>query len=258
MKTYILSVLDSTFTAFMGFFITFIILNFYIEKPYSIIFAICIAVPLFIIAFQKLQVNEKVKKADKEKNKKIEVLTYSLSLLDKTKLLNLFEKAIIRYGEKTLKRKDGIFIEAKPIAVFPIFSFDGIRKTDVVKVFNSVPKSYKAYIFGDKINKEIEDFINRFDNRIEFIDAKKVYSFLEQTLSLPKENSLPPKKAFSFSDFLAKLFKKKHSKKYFCFGVIFLLMSSFVSIKIYYVSCGCIFLTLSLFCRLFSKDKIKG
>lgn len=258
MKTYILSILDSTFSAFMGFVITFVLLSFYIEKPFSIIFSVCIAVPLFIIAFQKIRDKETLKTADKQKNEKIESLVYSLSLLDKNKLLNLFEKAIIRFGEKTLKRKDGIFIESKPIAVFPIFSFDGIRKTDVVRVFNSIPKSHKAYIFSDKINKELEEFIARFDNRIEFIGANKIYSFLEQTASLPKDNKPLPKKRITFSDFLAKLFKKKHSKKFLSFGIIFLLMSYFVPIKIYYVCCGCIFLTISLFCRLFSKDEIKG
>ena len=258
MKTYFLSILDSTFSAFIGFLTTFIILSFYIEKPFSIIFAVCFAIPLFIIAFQKIQDKEKSKTADKRKNKQIESLIYSLSLLEKNKLINLFEKAIIRYGEKTLKRKNGIFIEGKPIAVFPIFSFDGVRKTDVVKVFNSVPKSYKAYIFGDKITSEIDEFIARFDNRIEFVGCEKVYSFLEQTLCLPKENNSAPKKAFSFRNFLSKLFKRSHSKKYFTFGIIFLIMSCFVPIKLYYVCCACAFLTLSLFCRLFSKDKIKG
>lgn len=258
MKTYILSVLDSSFTAFIGFFITFILLNFYIERPFSIIFSVCIAIPLFIIAFQKIKVKEIDKSADKEKNKKVESLVYSLSLLEKNKLISLFEKAIIRFGEKTLKKKDGIFIEEKTVAVFPIFSFDGITKTDVVRVFNSIPKKHKAYIFGDKINKEIEDFINRFDNRIEFVDAKKVYSFLEQMCCLPADTHHLPKKTLSFSDFLAKLFKKKYSKKYLSFGIIFLLMSYLVPIKIYYLFCGCIFLTLSLFCRLFGKDNIKG
>ena len=257
MKTYFLSILDSTFSAFMGFLITFILLSFYIEKPFSIIFSVCIAIPLFIIAFQKIKDKEIVKKSDREKNKKIENLTYSLSLLDKNKLLNLFERAIIRFGEKTLKRKDGIFIEGKPFAVFPIFSFDGIRKTDVVKVFNSIPKSHKAYVFGDKINKELQDFIARFDNRIEFVDGKKVYSFLEQTSSLPEQVRTVIKKPFSFSDFLGKIFKKSHSKKYLSFGIIFFLMSYFVVIKVYYLFCGCIFLTLSLFCRLFSKDEVK-
>lgn len=255
MKTYFLSVLDSTWTAFLGFLTTFILLNFYIEKPFSIIFSACIAIPLYLIAFQKIKNKEVVKKADREKNKQIENLVYTLSLLDKNKLLNLFEKAIIRFGEKTLKRKDGIFIYAKPVAVFPIFSFDGIRKTDVVRVFNSIPKSHKAYILGDKINKELEDFILRFDNRIEFVDAKKVYNFLEQTLCLPKETKTVKKKSFSFSEFLSKLFKKQYSKKYFFFGIIFLLMSYFVPIKFYYVCCGSIFLTLSLFCRLFSKNE---
>ncbi len=257
MKTYFLSILDSTFTAFLGFFITFILLNFYIDRPFSIIFSVCIAIPLFIIAFDKIKQKEIVKKADKQKNKQVEDLTYSLCLLEKNKTLNLFEKAIIRYGEKTLKRKEGIFIEGKPIAVFPVFSFDGIRKTDVVKVFNSIPKSYKAYIFGDKINKELEDFILRFDNRIEFVGGDKVYAFLEQTSSLITPAKKPVKKSFSFSDFLGKLFKKGHSKKYFSFGVIFLLMSYFVPIKFYYVFCGCIFLTFSLFCRLFGKTNKK-
>ena len=256
MKTYILSILDSSFSAFIGFVVTFIILNYYIQRPFSIVFSVCIAIPLFIIAFQKIKNNQIEKKNDKQKNQKVEDLIYSLCLLEKHKLYSLFERAIIRFGERTLKRKGGIFIENKQVAVFPIFSFDGITKTDVVRVFNCISKKDTAYIFGDKISKELEAFIARFDNRIKFIDGKKVYSFLEQTSSLIESTPIP-KKHFSFSNFLASVFKKKYSKKYLSFGIIFLLMSYFVPIKIYYVCCGCFFLTISLFCRLFSKDIIK-
>ena len=75
-----------------------------------------------------------------------------------------------------------------------------------------------------------------------------------ERLKIDNALTITAEKPFSFSDFLGKIFKKSHSKKYLSFGIIFFLMSYFVVIKVYYLFCGCVFLTLSLFCRLFSKE----
>ncbi len=248
------TILDSAFTAFLSFLSAFLLLNFYIDRPYSIIFGICIALLVFLIAFDKMKKSSIKKSLDKQKNNAIKNMCYSLCLLDKMKITELFERAINRRGFKTLKKRGGIFIEETHSAIFTIFSFDGITKTDVVRVFNSISQKDKAYIFGESASPQLLDFIARFDGRIEFVDGNKTYELLNGANCLPKEMLLAKTKPFIFSDVLSRLFVRKNSKKYLLFGIFFLLMSSFVVIKFYYVTCACIFITLSLFCRLFGKE----
>ena len=253
-----LSILDSAFTAFLSFLITFLIFNFYIEKPFSIIFGVCIAILIFLIAIDKISKSSAKKSLDKEKNKAINSMANSLCLLEPVKVIELFEKAINRRGYKTIKKRGGIFIEELKCAVFIIFSFDEITKTDVVKVFNKISSKEKAYIVGQNASAELLEFIARFDHRIEFVDGGKTYELLNGANCLPKEKLMPKKKTMHLKNFLSRLFVRKNSKKYLGFGIFFLLMSSFVVIKFYYITCACIFITLSLFCRLFGRAEIKG
>lgn len=255
MKTLSINILDSAFSAFLSFVLTFLILNYFIDRPYSIIISISLSVPIFILSYNKLKKSANIKSLDKLKRKAVENVFYSLCLMEKNSLVALFEKALLRLDYKTIRRKNGVFIDEKKVAIFPIFTFDGITKTDVVRVFNSVPVHFKAYIFGESISQDLQSFIIRFDNRIEFIGIEKVYNLLKQTSCLPKESSLLKNKKFFENGFFKAVFNKRNSKKFLSFGSLFLLMSYFVPIKIYYVISGCVFLTFSLFCRLYGKTK---
>ncbi len=254
MQTSFTCILDSFFTAFLSFLCAFLLLNFYVEKPYSIIFGICISIPIFLIAFDKINKSFAKKSLDKQKNLAVKNMCNSLCLLERIKVLELFERAINRRGFKTLKKRGGIFIEEQKCAVFINFSFDPLTKTDVVRVFNSILSNYKAYIFGESVSQELLDFINRFDGRIEFVDGGKTYKLLHEANCLPKETPLSKKRPTFFTNILSRLFAIKNSKKYLLFGIFFLFMSAFVVIKVYYISCAFIFLTLSLFCRLFGRE----
>ncbi len=255
MKSLPIAILDSAFSAFISFVLSFLVINFYVERPFSIIFAICISMPIFIIAFDKIKKSNQLKSAENKRTKTIEKAICSLCLLERVKLLELFEKAINSLDEKTLKKKHGIFLTQKNVAVFPIFNFEGLTKTDVVKVFNSISTNQKAYIFGEKISAEVKAFMNRFNQKIQFIDGEKTYNFLEKTNCLPKENLSIIKAKTKRQTFFKTLIKKKHSNKFLIFGLSFILSSWFVPIKMYYVICGCIFLMLSLICRLYGQEK---
>ena len=255
MRTLPIAILDSAFSAFISFILAFLIINFYIESPFSIIFSICIAVPIFIIAFDRIKKSNLLKSTFNKKKQAVENMTYSLCLLERAKVLQLFERAINSLDVKTIKKKYGIFIENKNCALFPIFNFDGISKTDVVKVFNAVSLKQKAYILGEKIDSEVKSFMDRFNARIEFVDAEKVYDFLEKTNCLPQERFFSTNSAPK-NTFFKRLIKKKHANKFLIFGIIFILSSWFVPIKTYYVICGCIFLMFSLICRLYGQEKV--
>ena len=76
MKTYTLAVLDSTFSAFISFVLAFLIINFYVDRPFSIIFAVCLSVPIFIIAFDRIKKNNLLKCEKTRKKKAIDNLVY--------------------------------------------------------------------------------------------------------------------------------------------------------------------------------------
>ena len=258
MRISFINILDSLFTAFLSFLSAFLILNFYIDRPYSIIFGTCFALLVFMIALDKMQKYSNKKSLDKQKDKAVKNTCYALCLLEKVKLNELFERAINRRGYKTLRKKGGIFINQTSSAVFVIFSFDGISKTDVVRVYNSIPPNFKAYIFGQSATNELLEFIDRFGGKIEFINGEKTYNFLSESSCLPKLAPLTSKKSYIIKNLLSSLFVRKNAKKFFLFGLFFLFMSAFVVVKLYYLLCASIFITLSLFCRLFSKEEIKG
>ncbi len=257
MKTLPIAIIDSAFSAFISFILAFLIINFYTPRPFSIIFAICLSVPIFIIAFDRIKKSKQLKSATSQKSIAIENMVYSLCILERHKLIELFEKAVNSLEIKTLKKKHGIFVEEKNCAIFPIFNFDGITKTDIVKVYNSINSKQKAYILGESLSNDVKNFVERFNGKIEFVDGEKTYDFLQKTNFLPKENLLSNKAIKRKNEFFKKLIKKKHANKFFVFGIIFILSSWFVPIKMYYLTCGCVFLTLSLICRLYGQEEKK-
>ena len=72
MKTLPIAILDSAFSAFISFILAFLIINFYAPKPFSVIFAISISVPIFIIAFDRIKKSKLLKSATNERSVAIE------------------------------------------------------------------------------------------------------------------------------------------------------------------------------------------
>ena len=107
MKTLPIAILDSAFSAFISFILAFLIINFYIERPFSIIFSVCLSIPIFIIALDRIKKANLLKSASNKKKREIENMIYSLCLLDRTKVLQVFERAINSLDVKTIKKKYG-------------------------------------------------------------------------------------------------------------------------------------------------------
>lgn len=256
MLTLPIAIIDSMFSAFLSFIACFIILNFYIDKPYSIIFSIAISIPILIIAYQKITKNRKASLLNKETQKNIENMACNLCFLEKNQLLSLFEKALTSKSYQVEVKNNGLFLQKQHAYISPIFSFDGITKTDVVRVFNRIKKGETAYILGREISSEVAQFIQRFDNRVVFIGQEKVYSFLQECNCLPKDKLPIKTKKLDLKQMLLPFISRANSKKFLLFGFVFILMSYFAPIKLYYLIFGCIFILLSLTVRLFSPNKV--
>ena len=254
MKNVLLSLLDGAFSAFLAFIIAFLVLNYFVERPFSIVFSICIALPIFIIAYQKLEKSSRLRGERNARKKIVQKTISALSLMDKSEQVKLFFKAIKIKGYDCQIKKSGIFIESKKVGIFPLFSFDKITKTDVVRAFNMVNRAQKAVVLGGEISQDVKDFIFRFNGQVLFFGEQEVFTFLSEARCLPQEKIDLTKKSALASGIINALFKRKNSTKYLIFGALFLLLSYFSPIKIYYVIWGGVFLLVALLSRLFGQQ----
>ena len=197
----------------------------------------------------------KLKRAqEKQKNTCIN----ALCLLNKIQVVDLFYNAIKKKHPEVIRKNGGLVIESKSVMLYFCFSFDSVSKTDVVRAFNAMPKGYVLYLFADNFSAEITHFINRFNKKIIMVDGAKAYELLKETDLLPKSEIDFSNKKPNFLHSIKGLGQRKNAKRYLSFGAIFLFMSYFVPIKLYYIIVGCLFLIFALFCRLFGKVEKKN
>ncbi|MBQ9734995.1 MAG: hypothetical protein IJV95_03950 [Clostridia bacterium] len=255
MKLSIPTVIDTLFTTFIFFLLSFIILNYYIERQFAIAFSLILSVPVAMIVFKRLTTNVNKKRIKKDKLSAVERTANALGFYTTTERNELFLRAVTRAGYTAVRKRGGIFIDGKNSALFIRFGFNDVDKTDVVKIFNSIKSTEKAYILSKDFSQEILDFISRFDGRIIAVDGEKVYDFLKSQDCLPKDKLPFSTNKITKERLRLAFLDAKKAKRYFTFGLLFLLTSSFVPIKLYYVVFGCIFLIFALILKLFGVKK---
>ena len=255
MKTLTAIILDTFFIAFGGFLLLIVFLSYYFRPPLSILFSVILSL-LFTLLYLKLSLDKNQKqKLSKEEKKQKEFILNQLKLYTKTEQNDFFENLIKTFNKEVERKKGGLFIKNTDYAVFSFFSFDAIKKSDIVKVFNSISKSQKAIILSENFSEEIKNFADRFDGRISTVDGNELFIKLKEKEFLPKEKlSFPEKKPFDFSP-LQNLLKKKKAKNFLLFGFLFILMSYFAPFKTYYIVSGSLFLIYSLILRIYGKKE---
>lgn len=255
MKTIFITSIDLFFTFIASFLFAFIIAYYYLERTVAITVSVIIAV-LFCFIYLKIKLQRKNKTNIKNNEKFLFEQTISqLCLYTESEQCALFEKALTVKEYKCEKRKNGVVIKNKNAVVFPLFSFDGVTKTDVVRIFNALKSKEIAYILSKDFSPEISDFIQRFDGRIVAVNGETAYEFLKQTETLPcVKFEFQKPKPLTLAAF-KNLLSKTKAKNFLVFGLIFLLSSYFVPMKTYYLICGGIFLLLFLFVTLFGETK---
>lgn len=253
MKITLSFILDALFTAFISFFISLVILNYYLRPPFTIIFSAVFSV-LFCLLFVKRFSDKQIKKGLSlaEQKEKETVLT-QLKLYTATEQNDFFQKVLSQHGKSAERKKGGLYLKDTPVALFPIFTFDGVKKSDIVRVFNSINKEQTAYILSDDFTPEIKDFAERFDDRVKTVDGNRVYELLKEKNLLPQiKHAFPEKKKLTFSS-LKNLLEKKKAKNFLILGLVFIATSYFMPLKTYYIICGTAFLIFALILRLYGK-----
>lgn len=251
MKKYFIAASDAAFYLLAGFTLSFIVLNYFTPRPASIILAVTFALIITIFAARKSFLASCGKIFDAENNKRFRAVMENLNMSDDKTLCELFLKVLKKQGFTVEKKSGALYIEEPAVTVFPLFGFDGVTKTDIVRSFNKAGKNRKAEIYSENFSESVSDFAARFGGKVILKDGAAAYELLNSANLLPETDNCLKEKARK-RDFRL-LFDKKRAKNYLVFGLLFTFLSYFVPIKTYYLIFGAAFLTLALILRLFGK-----
>ena len=251
MKTSFSLMIDVCFSAFIMFILSFALTGYFIERPFAIAFSVILSIPVAMIAFKRITEKKKTVQLKKCKQEELDELNGELSLYSQQNINDLFFKAFSKAGFSPSKKNGALFINGGKDVVLIRYGESGAKKTDVLKAFNLSRPNGKAYLIAQTFSQELLTFIERFSGSIISVDDKKVYDFLQKTNCIP--TSRLPKKIVKPKKERIKIafFNRKNSKKFFLFGVLFLILSLFASLKLYYLISGSAFLIYSLILRLF-------
>lgn len=258
MKKFPLSIVtDTLFSVFITFVLAFVLFNYITPRPYSFIISGCITTLVSIFTLQKL-INKRIKKQASEDNLRLKTnVLNQLDFSQKSEITSLFEKAFNKCKIKCERKKGGLYIPEKKYFVYFAFGFDGATKKDVVKAFNCLKKEDTAHIYATEFSPDVIAFAARFNGAIILKDGDFIYDFLNNAETLPKITCTlldvkPLKK-----NFIKEIFRKKRARNFALLGLMFLIMSIFVPLKLYYIIFGCSMLIFSVICKLYGADENK-
>ena len=241
-RTYFKITVNSILFSLLSFVTLLVIFNYSLPRGWAVGLAVTLSalVPLLVIK-TGLSAHKKSEKKSQSQARMDGVIN-GLCFLSQQKLLILFRSAYENLGRTAEIKSGAIFLDGKE-AVFLRFWFDSLTKTEVVKIFNKLPKSYSAKVFTYSFDEQVKGFSDRFDERIKLFDGKDAFNLLEKAgVLVPATSPLSdekPKKA-SLKGFL----DRKKAKSFLRFGLFFMFFSFFVPYKLYYILFGT---ALSLF-----------
>ncbi len=173
--------------------------------------------------------------------------------MKKSSLLSFFQRVFKKFDINAEIKNGRLYIKENGVVIFLHFDFDMVKKSEIIKYFNQLNGDDIGIIFSSSFSNEIISFISNFNGKLKLYDENDVFSILKKAGIYPENDVCffrEKEKKWDFS----LLINKKRAKNYFFFGVIFMLYSFIVPIKIYYIIVGSIFLILSLSLKLFGKN----
>ncbi len=250
MKNFSLSaVLDALFYSFISFAVCF----FGLLKPLGRISALCLStfITLVVFTFFIFRNVKKVKKISltKKEQKKAKRFNEFLCILNKKDGFNIVTHALQKAYPTGEVDKFSFVVPHKNLRIFFFFSFDGLTKSNVVFAYNRLLPNETAVIYAYNEPADVIEFSKRFSGKIEIKNGEKLYALVKDFLPL----SVLPRTTFSENKKIGNFFSKKSAKKLFLFGALFLLTSSLVTFKTYYIVFGTIFLICSAISYFFGK-----
>ncbi len=253
MKSLLSVITDTIFCFFITFVLSLIFLTYFFPTNTAIIFSALISSLLTLLVAKCLIDKRKSSTLKRSEQREKDIALTQLNFLPKHHVIKHFLFVLEKKGYTVFYKKGRIYFKDKPIVIEPCFGFSPVEKNHLVNLFNSLRHDDVGYVLAQSFSLEVQKFCALFKKKIVLIDGDKIYKFLKEEKSLlPEKYTFLEQKVKGFSLF-SNLLKKKKAKKYLFFGLIFLFMSYFVSIKGYYLFFACAFLISALAMRLFGK-----
>lgn len=243
---------DYLFYFVAAFFLSIIFFNYFLYYPLNIIAAGCFAC-LTVLLYAKIKSVRGEKNALSENERKeYEDFILCLNIFSKEKVLSL-AASIAKNRGYTAKRKFGsLYFEKQKLFVFFRFGFKKTEKADVLKILRKTGKNAETIIVAENTEEEVKTFAARLNEKIRFTDGKEFFHAAKEDNLLPKSDFyIAPEKKKKGSFRL--LTDKKRAKNYLVFGSVFVILSYFVPIKIYYLVTGAVMLALAVFVKIAGK-----
>ena len=253
-RFYFLLVIDALFVGFSSFMLGLVLARYFSNGKVSLSIGFLVAI-LFSMLFVKRRLSKTKKKRlfDIDKKNMDETLL-TINFMQKKEQCLLFEDLLKKSNEKYEKKRDGFYLAEKHFFIYLSLGIEGATKKDVVSAYNKTPKDFTGVIVCTTIDKSVLEFADRFFGKIKILSGQTFYRLLKDASALP-ENMVsffsPPKKEPFFQNF----FSKKKARNFFLLGIGFLVMSFFVSIKLYYIVFGSALTIYSIACKFFAPDE---
>lgn len=242
--------ITSLLSGFFFFLVCRFILNYFLSYEISTSISLFSSILALIFSVKAINKRKDGKETNRKNIEQKEDLILALELLSKTEQKNLFIKAFSKKGLKPERRKKYIFLSEIGALVYVKFD-EKVTKADILNIYNHAGFS-KAFVLCNKFDDDVINFSKRFIPKIIIKNGDYAYELLKDTELLSLVN-LPPsinsvKRTF-------KLFYKNNAKKFFLFGATFIVLSFFVTLKLYFLIVGVAFLCFSLILALFGSKK---
>lgn len=253
-KRYVSVVTDTAFFAFLTFLAALTVLNRFVKRPYSIIFAALISF-IFAVAIFAFLLSRKKKRGEKLKQKEnADLYLLQLAFMQKSEAAALLFSAFEKYGKPFKKNRLFFTLPSENCVYFLSQGVDGASKADVVKLYNFLKDGERGVIFSSDVSADVLTFSSRFGGRITVLGGDKTYKFLKNNDALPKIKFFPLKERET-KPRIKNFLDRKKAVKFMLFGLGFAMMSFIVRYNVYYVITGCAFLMLAAAAAIFGKTE---
>lgn len=252
MKRMMFSVIfDSVFAGFAAFLILFVIFAGLMPKAAAVFLALALALGTCSLCFYFLYGRRGKGASSAAAMREKENLFFYLGLQKDNK--KLFLAMLSALGKTAAIGKKGIYVRENDAYVYPLFSFDGVKKDDVAKAY-VMSGGKKALLLAPAYSAEVALFARTFGDKIKLIGGEEVYALFKKADMLPHaalpENTLSKKEKL-YAVFRT-VFTRRRAPKYFLFGLTFLLFSFLVPYKLYYILFGTLLTVFSVICLFFA------
>ena len=258
MKTQFNVICDTAFVSIIVFIFFFAWIRFYTHSTF-LSFCLSVAISALICTLFFKKYNKKVNKTKLTKLEKEQaaLLALRLNFLDEAEVLSYFFNACTTH-ENPIKTEFGIIFGSNTKCLFtPIFSNAKLSLELFTKIVNFAQKQeINKIIICANVDKEIMSLSKQINIPCEFWDEYTLYKKKGRLLPPPICPIITPNLKPRKIEILKGVLQKARVKNYISFGLILLIFSIFIPMKLFYLTFGTLLLSFGVIVFIMNKKVI--